>query len=185
MPFYGAEAGVEAVREFLQTGAAGSNTYNQELAVLRADRGITTAELPDVAQFETFYPREFQSRQYPHMSIVYLSDTAEQERNSRMVDLLIELRLTVLDLSVAGSEVQMGEAMCRYRDALTKLFFRRIRGRQGWTLNNGGTGEAQGRIILSKIDANTLTFDPELQANSANMLLRTALTVRIQEDYTS
>ena len=183
MPFYGAEAGVEAVREFLEVGAVGSNTYNQELAVLRADKGITTAELPDVAQYETFYPREFQSRQYPHLSIVYLSDTGELERNSRMTDLLIELRLTVLDLSVAGSEVQMGQAMCRYRDALTKLFFRRIRGRLGWTLNNGGTGDAQGRIILSKIDANTLTFDPELQANTANMLLRTALTVRIQEDY--
>lgn len=181
--FYGAQAAVEAVREFLEDGASGANTLNQELAALRTDQSITTAELPDVAQYEAFYPRDLQSREFPHVSIVYLSDGGEVEgRNSRMVDYSIELRLTALDADVAGSEVQMGQAMCRYRDALTKLFFRRTGG-QGWTLNNGGTGDANGRVILAKIDSNALTFDAELMANTANMLLRTSLTVRLEEDY--
>lgn len=181
--FYGSQAAVEAVREFLEDGTAAANTLNQELAALRADQSITTAELPDVAQFESFYPRDFQSRQFPHVSIVYHSDSGEVEgRNSRMVDYSIECRLTVLDADIAGSEVQVGQAMCRYRDAITKLFFRRVGG-EGWTLNNGGTGDAKGRVILAKIDSNVLTFDPELMANTANMLLRTDLTVRLEEDY--
>jgi hypothetical protein len=181
--FYGSQAAVEAVREFLEDGTASANTMNQELAALRTDQSITTAELPDVAAYERFYPREFQSREYPHISIVYESDGGEVEgRNSRMVDYKIELRLTVLDHQVAGAEVEMGQAMCRYRDALTKLFFRRVGG-EGWTLNNGGSGDASGRVILAKIDSNVLTFDPELMANTANMLLRTSLTVRLEEDY--
>jgi len=181
--FYGAQAAVEAVREFLEDGTASDNTLNQELAALRTDQSITTAELPDVAQFERFYPREFQSRQFPHVSVIYESDGGEVEgRNSRMVDYAITLRLTVLDADVAGAEVEMGQAMCRYRDAITKLFFRRTGG-QGWTLNNGGTGDANGRVILAKIDSNTLTFDAELMANTANMLLRTSLTIRLEEDY--
>ena len=181
--FYGSQAAVEAVREFLEDGATGINTLNNELADLRSNQSISTAELPDVAQFESFYPRDFQSRQFPHISIVYHSDGGEIDgRNSRMVDYSIECRLTVLDADIAGAEVQVGQAMCRYRDAITKLFFRRVGG-EGWTLNNGGTGDAQGRVILAKIDSNVLTFDPELMANTANMLLRTDLTVRLEEDY--
>lgn len=182
--FYGSQAAVEAVREFLEDGNATANTLNQELAALRADQSITTAELPDIAQFEAFYPRDLQSREFPHMSIVYLQDGGEVEgRNSRMVDYSIDLRLTVLDANIAGSEVQVGQAMCRYRDAITKLFFRRVGG-EGWTLNNGGTGDAKGRVILAKIDSNVLTFDAALmESNSANMLLKTDLTIRIEEDY--
>jgi len=182
--FYGAEAAVEAVLEFLQDGNASSNTYDQELADLRTDKGITTAELPDVASYEAFYPRELQARSFPHMSIVYTSDSAEIERNSRMTDFVIELRLTVLDQDIAGAEVEMGQAMSRYRDALNKLFFRRTGGGQGWTLNNGGTGDAKGRVILAKITSNVLTFDPELMgANSPNMQLRSDLLCRLEEDY--
>ena len=186
MAYYCAEAAVEAVREFLEDGLdanASATTYNEEVAAMRAGKSLSDAQLPNIAQFETYYPREFQSRQFPHVSIIYLSDGSEVERNSRMVDVEIEVRLTVLDQNVAGSEVQVGQAMARYRDALVKMFLRRSDGAQGWTLNNGGSGDAQGRVILSRITNNALTFDPELQASTANMLLRTGLTVRIQEDY--
>tara|TARA_R110002074_G_scaffold58823_4_gene143724 strand:- start:995 stop:1537 length:543 start_codon:yes stop_codon:yes gene_type:complete len=180
MAYYGAEAAVEALHEFLTEGTYG---YNAQLATMRSDLSVGTADLPDVLAFEKYYPKDLQARQFPHMSIVYLSDTAEQEANSRMINLSAELRLTVLDMNVGGSEAAVGLAMCRYRDALTKIFLRRLpMGKQGWTLSNGGTA-ATGRVIRCTIESNMLAFDPEIQASTPNMMLRTSLLVRLQEDY--
>ena len=181
MAYYGAEAGVEAVEEFLTEATYG---INAELATMRGILGVTTTNLPDVRSVEKYYPKELQARQFPHLSVVYNSDTAEQQANSRMINLSIELRLTVLDQNVYGGAEAVGLAMCRYRDALTKIFLRRIpMGKQGWTLNNGGTGTAQGRVIRATIEQNQLAFDPEIQASTPNMMLRTSLLVRMQEDY--
>jgi len=181
MAYYGSEAAVEAVDEFITAATYG---INAELATMRTVLSVTTANLPDVASVEKYYPKDLQSREFPHLSIVYRSDTAEQQANSRMINLSIDLRLTVLDLNVDGGEGEMGLAMCRYRDALTKIFLRRTpMGKQGWTLSNGGTGTAQGRVIRATIEQNQLAFDPEIQASTPNMMLRTSLLVRMQEDY--
>lgn len=181
MAYYGAEAAVEAVAEFINLGTYG---INAELETMRTVLSVTTANLPDIAAVETYYPSDLQSREFPHLSIVYNSDTAEQQANSRMINLSIDLRLTVLDLNVDGGAGEVGIAMCRYRDALTKIFLRRTpMGKQGWTLNNGGTGTAQGRVIRATIEQNQLAFDPEIQASTPNMMLRTSLLVRMQEDY--
>lgn len=180
MAWYGAEAGVEALDEFLQDATYG---INAQLGTMRTDLSLTTAHLPDVAAFEKYYPKDLQGREFPHMSLVYTSDTAEQQANSRMINLSIEMRLTVLDLNVDGGESEVGLAMCRYRDALTKIFLRRTPlGKQGWTLSNGGTA-ATGRVIRCTIESNMLAFDPEIQASTPNMMLRTSLLVRMQEDY--
>ena len=180
MAYYGAEAAVEALDEFLQDGTYG---INAELATMRSVLSVSTAHLPDIAVFEKYYPKDLQGRSFPHMSMVYISDTAEQQANSRMINVSIEMRLTVLDLNVEGAESEVGLAMCRYRDALTKIFLRRTpRGKQGWTLSNGGTA-ATGRVIRCTIESNMLAFDPEIQASTPNMMLRTSLLVRLQEDY--
>jgi hypothetical protein len=180
MAYYGAEAAVEAMSEFLTNDAYG---LNPQLATMRSEKGLTTAQLPDISQFEKYYPKGMQSRQFPHMAIIYQSDTAEQQANSRMINVSIETRLTVLDLNINGSEADVGLAMCRYRDALTKIFLRRVpMGRQGWTLSNGGTA-ATGRVIRCTIETNDLAFDPEIQASTPNMMLRTDYLVRLQEDY--
>ena len=180
MAYYGAEGAVEAMDEFLQAATYG---FNAQLATMRTEKSLTAAELPDISQFEKYYPKGTQSRQFPHMSILYDSDTAEQEANSRMISLSLETRLTVLDLNVNGSEADVGLAMCRYRDALTKIFLRRTpANKQGWTLSNGGT-VATGRVIRCTIETHTLAFDPEIQASTPNMMLRTTYLVRMQEDY--
>ena len=172
---------MEAVEEFLNLASYG---INDELATMRTVLSVTTDNLPDIAAVEKYYPKELQARQFPHMSIVYNSDTAEQQANSRMINLSLELRLTVLDMNVDGGATEVGLAMCRYRDALTKIFLRRTpMGKQGWTLNNGGTGTAQGRVIRATIEQNRLAFDPEIQASTPNMMLMTSLLVRMQEDY--
>lgn len=180
MAYYGAEAAVEALDEFLQDATYG---YNAQLATMRTDLSLTTAELPDVAAFEKYYPKDLQGRSFPHMSLVYMSDTAEQVANSRMINVSIEMRLTVLDLNIGGSESAVGLAMCRYRDALMKIFLRRLpNGKQGWTLSNGGTA-ATGRVIRATVEQNRLAFDPEIQASTPNMMLQTSMLVRMQEDY--
>lgn len=180
MAYYGAEAAVEAMDEFLQAATYG---LNAELATMRTVLSITTDNLPDVAEFATYYPKGVQARSFPSLTTLYLSDTAEQEANSRMINLSLETRLTVLDLNVDGAEADVGLAVCRYRDALTKIFLRRTpTGKQGWTLSNGGTA-ATGRVIRCTIDAHALEFDPEIQASTPNMMLRTSYMVRLQEDY--
>ena len=180
MAWYGAEAAVEALDEFLQESTYG---INAQLGTMRTDLSLSTAELPNIAAFEKYYPKDLQGRQFPHMSLVYVSDSAEQQANSRMINLSVEMRLTVLDLNVNGSESAVGLAMCRYRAALTKIFLRRTPlGKQGWTLNNGGTA-ATGRVIRCTIESNMLAFDPEIQASTPNMMLRTSLLIRLQEDY--
>jgi hypothetical protein len=180
MAYYGAEAAVEAMDEFLQAATYG---LNAQLGTMRSDLSLTTAELPDVSQFEKYYPKGMQARQFPHLCVVYLSDTAEQEPNSRMINLSLETQLTVLDLNVSGTEAEVGLAMCRYRDALTKIYLRRTPvGKQGWTLSNGGT-VATGRVIRCTIETHMLAFDPEIQASTPNMMLRTSYLVKMQEDY--
>jgi len=178
--YYGAEAAVEALDEFLQDATYG---LNAELATMRTVLSVTTDNLPDVAAFEKYYPKDLQGRSFPHLSMVYISDTAEQQPNSRMINVDIEIRITVLDLNVDGGASEVGLAMCRYRDAMTKMFIRRTpTGKQGWTLSNGGT-VATGRVIRCTIESNMLAFDPEIQASTPNMMLRTSLLVRMQEDY--
>ena len=180
MAYYGAAAAVEAMGEFLTDGTYG---LNAQLATMRSEKSLSAADLPDISQFEKFYPKGTQARQFPHMCTIYNSDTAQQEPNSRMINVSLESRITVLDLNNNGSEADVGLAMCRYRDALTKIFLRRLpTGRQGWTLSNGGT-VATGRVIRCTIETNDLAFDPEIQASTPNMMLRTTYLVRMQEDY--
>tara|TARA_R100001594_G_scaffold25875_3_gene50416 strand:+ start:2141 stop:2683 length:543 start_codon:yes stop_codon:yes gene_type:complete len=180
MAYYGAEAAVEAMDEFLQDATYG---FNAQLSTMRSDLSLSTSDLPNVAEYSKYYPKATQARSFPSMGVIYLSDTAEQEANSRMINLSLETRLTVLDLNVNGSESEVGLAMCRYRDALTKIFIRRLpMGRQGWTLSNGGTS-ATGRVIRCTIERHSLEFDPEIQASTPNMMLRTEYLVRLQEDY--
>ena len=116
MPYYGAEAAIEALDEFIIDGTYG---FNAQLATMRSELSVSTGDLPDVELFEKYYPKDLQARSFPHMSMVYLSDTAEQQANSRMINLSVETRLTVLDMNVGGTESAVGLAMCRYRDALT------------------------------------------------------------------
>jgi len=180
MAYYGAEAAVEAVSEFLQDGSYG---INAELATMRSALSLSTSKLPNIASFDKYFPKEMQARSFPNCSIIYLSDTGEQVANSRMIDVDIDIHITVLDMNVDGAAEDVGLAMCRYRDAMTKIFLRRLpNGKQGWTLNNGGT-VATGRVIRATIDQNTLAFDPNIQASTPNMMLRTNINVRLQEDY--
>ena len=94
--------------------------------------------------------------------------------------------MTGLDVPVGyGGDVRLGTVRVPDKriDALTKIFLRRVpMGKQGWTLSNGGTA-ATGRVIRCTIESNMLAFDPEIQASTPNMMLRTSLLVRLQEDY--
>ena len=62
MAYYGAEAAVEAMSEFLTDATYG---LNAQLATMRSEKGLTTAQLPDISQFEKYYPKGMQSRQFP------------------------------------------------------------------------------------------------------------------------
>jgi len=183
---YGNEAAVEAVREFLEDGYVVGGTptgrLNDLLATRRTELGVTTAVLPDVALFESLWERDIQATRFPYLSVSHDGCTGEDDGpNSRMVDHSIVLSLVVLNANIAGNERAVGLAAARYADVIRALFFRRLpRGKQGWTLNNGGTGEATGRVIRASIDSQETIASA---STPPNYLVLTRLTVRMQEVY--
>jgi len=184
---YGSAAAVEAVREFLEDGThqgAGSpaQTFNGFLAEYRTALSVTTAVLPDIAIFETLWNRGSQATRYPSCSIVEAFSTGESEGpNSRMVDHSIEVAIFVLSAQIAGSEQAATLAATRYADALRAFFFRRVPVvAQGWTLNTGGTGDAQSRVIRCEVENVDMGVD---DATPPNWIPLVRLVVRMQEAY--
>ena len=57
------ERAMDAIFSVLNDGTTGINA--QTLATIRSDLGITTAELPDVAQIEQWYHRAGQATLFP------------------------------------------------------------------------------------------------------------------------
>lgn len=182
---FGGEAAVEAVREFLEDGTHGgssspADTYNDVLAARRTTLGITTAVLPDVALYEEHWPREEQATQTPHCIVEWLGSASEQlPPTGRSYDHRIGIGIFVADADIAGAEAEMGPAAVRYLDGLRVMLHRRTRQEEGATLNNGGTGAAQGKVIHAAVEEQ----DYAVAGTAPNMLARTTLRVRMNERY--
>ena len=181
---YGAEAGVEAVREFLEDGTLDSggpaDTYNGVLAERRTTLGITTAALPDVSLFETFWHRAETAVRTPHCLIAWVgNDTEQLPPTGRSYDHRIEIGIFVAEADIAGDEIEVMRAAVRYLDALRVMFHRRTAGQQGATLNNGGTGAAQGRVIHAAV----VRQGYAVEGAPPNLLAVTELRVRMNEAY--
>ena len=185
---YGGEAAVEAVREFLEDGTHGgasspAQTFNEFLAAYRTDLGITTSTLPDVALYETVWPHMAQANIFPVLAITWDGAGGEEAggANSRIIEHRLELYLVVPQPVIDGDERAVALAILRYGDALRAFFFRRLpMGEQGWTLNNGGTGTALGRVIRCEIGETEPAMD---NLTPPNGYMRVRLIVRMQEAY--
>lgn len=182
---YGAEAAVEAVREFLQAGThdgAGSpaDTYNDVLAARRTTLGITTAALPDIAAFGTYWPRDEQAIQTPHLVVFWIDRALESlPPTGRSYDHRLGIGIFIAEADIAGDETVVGLAAIRYADALLAMFNRRGAGIQGATLNNGGTGPGKGRVIHAAVGPQGY----EIGGATPNLLVTTDLRVRMSEVY--
>ena len=169
------ERAMDAIYAVLNDGTTGINA--QTLATMRTDLGITTAELPDVAQIEQWYHRAGQATLFPYMSITIDSTTGEMEANSRFYRVSFDLALVVLDANVAGNEVQAMVAAWRYGDAIKTIFNRRASpaGGQGWTLGN-----ASG-IVRATVTSQLPGADTDVAA--PNVALLTSVEVITSELY--
>jgi len=168
------ERAVDALSDFLTDGTYGLNA--ETLPALRTALGVSTANLPDVASFETWYHRAAQARSFPYLSMVVMQTTGESEPNSRMYSVEFDLGLVVLDANVAGDEAATLIAAWRYGDAIKTIFNRRTgSGGQGWTL-----GGADG-IIRSTVTAQAVGADPTLSV--PNVALVTRVSVVTSEEY--
>ena len=178
---YGEEAAAEALREFLEDGVSGALRLNDLLETYRTEKSIDETELPDVASFETLYDRGSQATPYPNMAIVWDGCEGEDEgTNARMVNHRFDLVLFMLAAQISGDETDAAVAAARYTDVIRALFFRRLpMGSQGWTLNNGGTGDAKGRVIRCSIDSQDR--GPLEDPTDPNWIVLTRLTVRMEE----
>jgi len=180
---------VEAVREFLEDGTHGgatspADTFNDFLATYRTDHSLTTDDLPNVAQYEKIWARGSQATKFPYCAIVWDGSTGEAVDdgiNQRQYVHRPELVLVVTQEKIKGDEQKVVEAAVRYHDCFRAFFARRLpKGEQGWTLNNGGSGAAQSRILRCEVEAQDNQTDG-LTPPNAYVLVR--LMVRAQEDY--
>ena len=168
------ERAVDAVNAILTSSDNGLN--GATLPALRTALGIGTGALPNIATFETWYPRAEQATSFPYMSVVVNSTTGETETNSRFYRVTFDLALVILDANIDGNERDVLVAGWRYGDALKTLFQRRVgAGGQGWTLGN-----ASG-IIRAEVTSQQVGADPGLSV--PNVALLTTLEVVTSEEY--
>src|SRR3989338_2598757 len=179
MATYLAEAALEALYQFLTDATYG---FNAVLATRRTAEGWTAAQLPDVGTFARwFYRGSQQTGAAPYLAIVPESSTPDGDPNSRMTEVRLRILIVVLDAMIAGSEAEVVQAAWRYADTLAEPMYRRLpKGKQGWTLSDGGTA-ATGRIVSATVEAQELLVDPDLTAPNAAISTRIAVT--LAEDY--
>jgi hypothetical protein len=201
---YGSPAAIEAVREFLEDGAHGgtntpATTYNETLALVRTALSLsagtgtdgTQVPLPDIVGFDDWFAVGAYAQEYPRVGIVWAGHDGESEAlNQQRFDHRIELVVTVAaaDLEpIAGHTFGEGAAAMRalglYDQAFTTMFLRRGSDRDayGKDLNNGGTGRAQGRIVLARYNGvrDVVAFGEE---HAPLLAMTSELIVRIVED---
>ena len=186
----GAEAAVEAVREFLENathGGAGSpaQTLNDVLAVRRTALSVTTSVLPDVVAFHEHQYQGSQSTAGINLSIVWERAEGETEPNSRRFVHRLSLLLFIGGGCIDGSLDAAILAALRYRDAICAMLIRRTpHDAQGWTLNNGGTGAAQGRIAFVDVAGTDILLASEDDDPEGHSLIAVIeLDVSVREDY--
>lgn len=193
---------VEAVREFLENGTHGgasspAKTFNGTLADIRTDYGLAAGDgldgvpvpLPSCAAFDDWYAIGMYGAEYPRIGIVYEGHGPEAEAvNQSRIEHRVALHMVIAandvePLSGAAFPEAAAHAKCvAYWDlALTRMLLRRTpRDEMGKDLNNGGTGTAQGRIVLARYEgmSDIVVFGEEhapLLGAIAN------LTIRIEE----
>lgn len=169
------EAAVDAVDAFLQDGTYGLNV---QLGLLRTELGITTAELPDVAEWSKWAWRPEKVTKYPHGNI-YASETrAEVEDNSRMYEVDFDLTFVLNGKAVGGTVEKVVQALWRIFDALQDLMNRRNSGSEGVNLAMG----ASGRVLFALLGRARVGALPD-QSGRMNQALQATLTVMMIEDW--
>lgn len=184
MPVIGARLAVDAVHSFLTTSADPVQSFNDLLSVYRTQESLTAAQFPDVVTFGKYvYLGSQQAASGPYLAIEWESSEPETENNSRLVPHRMALYLLLQDRDVSGDEETMFRRALDYDAVLRAMFLRSTYAAGiGYTLNNGGSGlTTEGRILRATIDGASLQIDTEL--NTANALMRWALSVTVIEDY--
>jgi len=178
MPVVGARAVVDAADSFLKRSGGNLLSFNDELAAYRSQRGLTSTQLPDIATFGLYaYLGSAVQGPSPYMVVEWDGSDPETENMSHKVPhrLSIYLLLVDHDMDQPTWENLVGRAL-EYDAVMRTMFLRStVPGTYGYTLNNGGTGDASGRISRATIETCEIAVDPEL--NSLNVLMRWGLTV--------
>ena len=92
-----------------------------------------------------------------------------------------ELRGVPVRLEIGPRDVKQEKVVLVRRDTLAETMYRRLpKGKQGWTLSDGGTA-ATGRIVHAAVENQELLVDPDLTAPNAAISTRIAVT--LAEDY--
>ena len=183
---YGSEAAVDALLEFLRDGTHGgatspADTFNGVLAARRATLGVTTATLPDIAEFVAYWPFADERATHTPQLVVGWRGSAGEELppTGRSFDHVLEVMIFLTDADVLGSEVEAAKAAARYSDALRVMLNRRVKQEQGHTLNNGGTGAAQGRVISCQVQRQEYA----VAGTPPNFMTIAEIRVRMSEAY--
>jgi hypothetical protein len=187
MPVVGARAVVDAADSFLKRSGGNFLSFNDELAAYRSyrsQRGLTSTQLPDIATFGLYaYLGSAVQGPSPYMVVEWDGSDPETENMSHKVPhrLSIYLLLVDHDMDQPTWENLVGRAL-EYDAVMRTMFLRStVPGTYGYTLNNGGSGDASGRISRATIETCEIAVDPEL--NSLNVLMRWGLTVVAIEDW--
>ena len=173
---------VNALDSFLQTSSGVKTSLNDVIDVYRSQLSLTT-ELPDVATFGKFaYLGSQVVGATPYVASVWNGSEEETANNSRIIPHRLAIYMLLVDGDVAGNEETLVERALDYDACVRSMFLRASSaGAFGRTLNNGGTGDAQGRIHRADIVSSETLEDVEI--NAANIVIRWDLRVEVIEDY--
>lgn len=183
MPVVGAYGVVEAVYEFLTATGVGYTDLAGELNAYRIAQSIETTVLPDPQTIERPLYRGSQAPAAGvYVAVEWEGSAREAGNNSRKIQHRIVVGLVVPDAAIAGDEAAVMTAALRYEAVLRSMFLRNTpAGASGFTLNNGGTGAALGRIIRCEVDRTDVLYDSELSGPNALLVMR--LFADAREDY--
>lgn len=174
---------VNALDSFLQTSSGATKSLNDVVKAYRTQTGLTSAELPDVATFGKFaYLGSQVVGATPYVASVWTGSEEETANNSRIVPHRLSIFMLLVEGDVGGNEETLVERALDYSACMRSMLLRATTpGAYGRTLNNGGTGDAQGRIHRADI-VSSETLD-DLGINAANVVIRWDLRVEVIEDY--
>jgi len=182
MPVVGAYGVVEAVYGFLTRNDAVAESFDVELMAYRLANSLGLDVLPDPQTIERPLYRGSQAPAAGvYVAVEWEGSSREEANNSRKIRHRIVVGLVVPDAAIAGDEAAVMTAALRYEAVLRSMFLRQPSGSSGYTLNNGGTGTAGGRIIRCEVDRTDVLYDSELSGPNALLVMR--LFVDVREDY--
>lgn len=184
MPIVGARLVCDALHSFLTTSDSTRGSFNDALATYRTQESLTTAQLPDVVQWDNYVFLGSQTDTLtPYGGVIWESSERETENNSREVPHRLSVFLMCVDRDFDGDEADLVKRTLDYDAVMRSMFLRATTaGAYGYTLNNGGTsGNAVGRILRAEIVEAESLFLSEL--NTANTLMRWGVEVVAIEDY--